>query len=133
MKKKHVFHRIKCIFPGKKICLILPSCDKKVNIMQSRKCINNQYCYTGTIITTLTKSLYFNDLMKTTIELYFTSLHCSEYEPFKSQSQASHPVPLAIFQWFSWHESQFIPITLGRQGHCPVTGSHGPTVKFVPK
>lgn len=50
-----------------------------------------------------------------------------------SQSQGSHPSPLAIFQWSSRHSSQVKPITFGRHGHCPVILSQGPAVLFEPK
>lgn len=62
-----------------------------------------------------------------------TWLHCLEKEPLSSQSQRSHPVPLAIFQWFSSHRSHEAPITLGKHGHWPVTASHHPALLFVPR
>jgi hypothetical protein len=61
-----------------------------------------------------------------------TWLHCSAPDPTGSQSQASQPIPLAIFQWFSLHWSQFKPITFGLQEHCPVLRLHEPASASVP-
>lgn len=56
--------------------------------------------------------------------IYYTWLHCSETDPTGSQLQGSHPFPLAIFQWLGLHSSQDNPMTLGKQGHCPVVELH---------
>lgn len=62
----------------------------------------------------------------------FTWLHWSETEPTGSQSHGSHPVPLAIFQWFDSHWSHSFPTTFGKHGHCPVILSQGPALPSVP-
>ena len=53
-----------------------------------------------------------------------TSLQDGPNEWAASQSQGSHPVPLASCQVLGTQRSQLWPVTFGRQRHCPVVLSH---------
>lgn len=53
-------------------------------------------------------------------ECGLTSLQEDPKEWLRSQSQASQPFPLAMFQVSGAHWSQCWPTTLGRHWHCPL-------------